>query len=757
MKLDVTQFSTTEITSTSTTNKMKLAEGSEGIIFQMFTKNIYSNPIGSVVREITSNCFDSHVEAGVKHPVLIKKSYDESTNTFYISFVDYGMGISPERMGDIYSTYFASTKRETNEQIGAFGLGSKTPLAYKRITGEGEGDYDNSFSVITIYNGTKYYYNIYEGKESPEWTPFFEEPTQERNGTEIRIPVLQKDMYKFEDELVRQLYYFENVVFEGFSDKVQNDYQIIRGKNFLYRGDGLDSKIHVCLGKVYYPINYDVLNLNSSDYEIPIAINVPIGKVNVTVSREQLDYSESTIKYLQKRLVEVKDELKEMLSKQYDNVVTLEDAFKAKNNFGKLYLTDDKILNLSRLVRNVKLNLTKYRYNDIKVTSSSELFGLFFDCSRFGKKEGNSYRSSDTYESFNKNYDDLISVDNVYYVKEKDYQRKRLKQGYLRSEHGRFYIVQQRNLAHLKHSVMRTLDMHFDDEEKYLKSKTYKLLVRMQKEYFKLITKHGNDYVKVEVPEEFKLTFNRPKLSSEFLKTTVPVKIEGSYSKKRVKIEHFLKFKGVIYYTTADNRSEAQRAYNVFTDLFDSSKVATEYSTYYHDNGFPTKKGLMFISMAAGNVKKYIKHFPKVEPVENFFTKMMPRKIDEFVKQYRVADIVSKYKDIDDFYKSKLFLSISETWKEKIEKIQLFIAGQGTINNNMVKYSDYYQKYISDDLLKATPEEEEISKLIEEFEVLEEANSYVIEYLNLPTHWSVVDKETDARLVPMILKKVLSL
>lgn len=55
MKLDVNKFGN-EIETTGESIKMRLSDNATSMIFQMFTKNIYSNPIGSIVREITSNC-----------------------------------------------------------------------------------------------------------------------------------------------------------------------------------------------------------------------------------------------------------------------------------------------------------------------------------------------------------------------------------------------------------------------------------------------------------------------------------------------------------------------------------------------------------------------------------------------------------------------------------------------------------------------------------------------------------------------------
>ena len=286
--------------------KMRLSENAQSMVFQLFTKSVYSNPIGTVVREITSNCFDSHIEANVNLPVIIRHSVDASTNTQYLSFVDFGVGLSPDRMMNVYGVYFESTKRQDDTQIGGFGIGAKSVLAYKRSTGQGEGEYDNSFYVITVYNGIQYSYCIYEGADSPIISLLHEEETTDGNGTEIRIPILSSDLNKFAQEMVRQLYYFDNIIFEGFENLyninriLTNDYQIIKGKSFLFRGNDYSEVAHICLGKVAYPIDYSVLGLSSSDYRLPIAINLEIGSINVTESREAIDYSEATIKLIDK-------------------------------------------------------------------------------------------------------------------------------------------------------------------------------------------------------------------------------------------------------------------------------------------------------------------------------------------------------------------------------------------------------------------------------------------------------------------------
>lgn len=47
-----------------------------------------------------------------------------------IIFHDYGCGLSQRRVQDVFTTFGASTKRDNNYEIGGFGLGAKSPLAY---------------------------------------------------------------------------------------------------------------------------------------------------------------------------------------------------------------------------------------------------------------------------------------------------------------------------------------------------------------------------------------------------------------------------------------------------------------------------------------------------------------------------------------------------------------------------------------------------------------------------------------------------
>lgn len=765
MKIDLGILGQQQVEATTGTKKMRLSEHAQSMVFQLFTKNVYSNPIGTVVREITSNCFDSHVEAsqtikGWKDvPVVIKLSRDEQTNTHYVSFIDYGVGMSPDRVENVYSVYFESTKRAGNDEIGGFGIGGKTPLAYKRSTGEGEGEYDNSFFVITNHDGTKYYYNVYEGAESPEWSLFHKENTNERNGTEIRIPVLERDVRKFAEEIGRQLYYFENIIFEGWDDYshygVENEYQIIKSKNFLHRGTKFES-MHVCLGKVYYPINFDILGLREYDYRIPVAINVPIGKIGVTVSREQLDYSEATVSYLKTRIGEVMSELKTMLSKQYENIVTLEDYFQVKNDFGKLFLTDDKYLNIRSLLSAKDIDYSKFKYNAFKTPSSGDLFKLFFNVTTYGKKEPKGWKN-DGLPVFKKDWSGLIDNDitNVYYRDDAEGKQKRVKNAFLRAKHGRYYMIVRRSFAFDMGMVSEMSNVAFDTFTAMQNSPTYKMLLEMQDEYFEIVQKYAHNYEAVDVPDDFKISYKeKQKMTSAEKNATIPVKFPNEYSKYRTKVMDIVDFKGIIFYGNSEEEDRVRKAYDLFCEVFQNhERIVT--TRGYRSGGLNTKKkGIMFASVAKNNLK-YFQYCRNAHHVDQFFWKMLHRKVDTILENKRNADLHGMYRDLEGFYKTKFFAEMSPKWGEKVNEVKEFIDNLGRVNIDLTYHENYLRQYIDLDALEQTAEEKKICKTMKSLEILEQNNMNVLEFIKFPLHLNHMEDER-AETLRNLLKKVLS-
>lgn len=281
-----------------------------GFMFDIVSKQMYKDPMGSIVREITSNGYDSHIEAGSTYPVIINREIDE--DGISISFEDFGKGMSYRRLKKIFSNYFSSTKRDSNAQIGGFGIGSKSPLAYTEI-----------FYIRSRFRGIEYDCMYHKGETKPKLEILSENKTTERNGVKITIPIKSFNQYrkfdtttddgKFQEKIRIQLAYFDGVYIDNWG--VRNDYKIYNGRTFKFRDDiPTDIGMHICLGKVYYPIDWKEIGM--SPCYIPIAVKFEIGELMVTPNRESIRYSDESKELIKQRIESVFEEIREIYSKQ---------------------------------------------------------------------------------------------------------------------------------------------------------------------------------------------------------------------------------------------------------------------------------------------------------------------------------------------------------------------------------------------------------------------------------------------------------
>lgn len=99
--------------------KMSLDMNSAHILMQMLSKNLYSDSIGSTIRETCSNALDSHRRAGVEKPIVVSLIYNNGGWEFSVE--DFGIGLDKDDVNNIISKYGKSTKRDKADELGAMG------------------------------------------------------------------------------------------------------------------------------------------------------------------------------------------------------------------------------------------------------------------------------------------------------------------------------------------------------------------------------------------------------------------------------------------------------------------------------------------------------------------------------------------------------------------------------------------------------------------------------------------------------------
>lgn len=267
------------------TSKFKIAASSKA--FKILSSGLYKNKIRAVVRELTCNVVDAHKLNGSKDPFEIKAP-TQLDPRFVIR--DFGPGLNEEDIVDLYSTYFASTKSNSNDFIGALGLGSKSPFSYT-----------DTFTVVS-YNGgmVRGFTAMLDGGE-PALRKVFEEEMKEgeKTGIEITVPVKQPDIQRWHQEIRYVLRTFNTWphVIKGCTPP---DYFPAReGKNSEWFTANSDegAGLYAVYGNIVYPLN-DIPGLQKPWMRInhsAVYIHFELGELDIAASREELSLDENTI------------------------------------------------------------------------------------------------------------------------------------------------------------------------------------------------------------------------------------------------------------------------------------------------------------------------------------------------------------------------------------------------------------------------------------------------------------------------------
>lgn len=322
----------------STINKEKLAK-LYGIL-----SGLYRDVYGSIVRELTSNMWDSHKDANKEdEPIYIKLQQEE--NNDYILFKDVGLGMSPETMYGVFFNYLDSTKESNNLNIGGWGLGAKSPLAYT-----------HTFYIDTIWNNTlSHYIFSKQANGIPAGELLYNEPTEDCNGTTIKIPIKNGDIRSFATAIKNQLIYFPNIYVESnyYWCDVKNDFKLYEGEHFIYRPDIDTSYLHLCLGNVYYQISWAELGIDR--IEIPVGLKFEIGELTPTPSREDIEYSRESIQVIKDKIELLKQELANIITNKKTEFTTLKEfsLTRGQGNNITIPLVDDISLKINKKYLNI--------------------------------------------------------------------------------------------------------------------------------------------------------------------------------------------------------------------------------------------------------------------------------------------------------------------------------------------------------------------------------------------------------------------
>jgi len=343
--------------------------------------NLYSKPQLAVLREYVSNAVDSQAKTGVTTPIDVTLPSFSKGNMLIVR--DYGEGMDKEDVTNVYSRYGTSTKRDDNDAIGGFGLGAKSALAIS-----------DRFDVVSIKNGVRLEFYVEKNAQGAGLLYFVsEEETDEPSGVEVRVPY---GHFTFNDTDVPEF-------FVGFPsgtlriDGKLSDMSLDNPEKFVPilgitnednagwyevapKGNrhhlGLSESVFAVIGGVKYQIQDSWLAASSYSYLRSfgrrVFIDLPIGSVELTPSREELNYSEKTKNILDVSLKNFENSLASHLTAMLNRAKTHLEAIELKYEITDMGYS--KASNLTWRGKSVPLELDTEKVSAI-VTSTSGYSG----------------------------------------------------------------------------------------------------------------------------------------------------------------------------------------------------------------------------------------------------------------------------------------------------------------------------------------------------------------------------------------------
>ena len=260
-------------------------------MYDIVINKLYQNKAGAVLRELYANAWDSHVASGNTETQIEIHMPSWLDQNFGIR--DYGTGIPHDEFENIYTNVGESTKEDSNEFIGAFGLGSKTPFTMT-----------DTYIIENWCAGRKTTWLCFKSNGTPEVSRVGDEPSDEPSGLQCSFAFdSQATVDEFKRELPKQLMFFpvKPKITGGDSASIKWKELPKYTKEDTYffmdndRYSSYNTQHYVVMGNVSYPFTQEDVGIDySNNRELKplfsagksLVILAKLGSVDIPPSRE---------------------------------------------------------------------------------------------------------------------------------------------------------------------------------------------------------------------------------------------------------------------------------------------------------------------------------------------------------------------------------------------------------------------------------------------------------------------------------------
>jgi len=291
-------------------------------LVKILSDGLYSDKITALLRELAANATDAHTENDKSSTPIDINLPSQLDPTFYIR--DYGKGLSPEQIKEVYTIYGESTKEDSNDAIGCLGLGSKTPFCYNT----------RSCTVNSWYDGIHYIYTAYLNEEGmPVLSKLSEEPSTEPSGIKISLSVNKNDIGNFAEKAKAVFRYYKvKPRFLGNRITPSEIKYVFQGKGWALREQNNYQDFWTAIavmGQIGYPITLNDANLTDIMKQLlgcKVDLFFDIGELDIEASREGLSFDTRTKTNIVKKLQQVCSEIEILITSKISTSKSMWDA-----------------------------------------------------------------------------------------------------------------------------------------------------------------------------------------------------------------------------------------------------------------------------------------------------------------------------------------------------------------------------------------------------------------------------------------------
>jgi len=280
------------------------AVGDLAFIVDMFADKVYSHKERAVIRELACNAHDSHVMAGTTD-IPFDVHLPTSLEPFF-SIRDYGTGLDDREVRTIFAGIGISTKRDSNEVIGCFGIGSLSPYSMT-----------DSFTVKSYKDGICRIYSCYRDEDrKPVVALLTESETDKANGLEVSLSVNGK-VSQFETEAENVFRFWQGTIPNINNAHVvsqcrqQRDLYIFQTDDFGLTGGYGD--MYAIMGNISYRIPYDLCDIHAAGY-----LKFELGELDFDTARENLSMTDKVRAAVKAKFELVRAQLHDLVTQRIE-------------------------------------------------------------------------------------------------------------------------------------------------------------------------------------------------------------------------------------------------------------------------------------------------------------------------------------------------------------------------------------------------------------------------------------------------------